>query len=73
MDRKTHLKLSGKVYRPDTKYALDDINIDYKTAEEFALFDKVAEGLMRLVFEEALSQGFFGMFSDAKSCRILLT
>lgn len=46
------------------KRAIDDSCIDYRTVDDFAVFEKISEGLMRIVFEEALENGFFGLLGD---------
>lgn len=49
------------------KRYLDDSYIDHRTVEDFAIFEKISEGLMRIVFDEALENGFFGLLGDNKT------
>lgn len=50
------------------KRSLDDSYIDLNSIQEFQTFDKLAEGMMRIVFDEALESGFFGLLAEQK-CR----
>lgn len=62
----TPLNLRKMVTPFKGKRALDDSLIQSKTVQEFQVFDRLAEGLMRIVFEEAMDNGFFGMLAEQK-------
>lgn len=40
---------------------VDDTYVDVTTVQQFSVFESVTESLMKLVFEEAVSNGFFGL------------
>ena len=54
------------------KRSLDDQYIDSEVIQTFQIFDRLAEGVMRIVFNEAVENGFFGMLTE-QNCSTYLT
>lgn len=67
-DRKKDFKTTNKqlvrTIRERNMKSLDDTLLDPGMSTEFRMFEVVTEGLMRLVFEEAMENGFFGLLTD---------
>lgn len=53
------------------KRCLDDMYYDHNTVDDFAVFEKVTEDLMRIVFENAIEKGFFGLLEPTTGNRCL--
>ena len=63
-DRKLDFKMTKDALatmREQRMKFVDDTYVDATTVEQFSVFESVVEGLMKLVFEEAVSDGFFGL------------
>lgn len=61
----------GKKKKRMFDMCLDDSSIYPNVVEDFKLFENVTEMLMKIVFEDAIDHGLFGMLSDGQNGRLL--
>ena len=59
-------KEKRKLFKDLNKKSFDDTEIDLKFVNDIHLTQTICEGLMKLVFEESLEQGFFGLMGGSK-------